>query len=228
MVVKLEKVVPFGRSLDEYQHMFNLSEHDLAQRIIGISDGPASFNAEMKQQGKSIVSVDPLYVHQANEIEKQFYKVVDNIITQVKQTPQDWVWNYHKSPDQLKTNRINVLNKFIADYEIGKKEQRYISGELPLLDIKDKQYDLALCSHFLFLYSEHFDYQFHLAALIEMLRVATEVRIFPLLTLAMDKSPYLQPLINELESQGYAVTVEQVEYEMQKGGNEMLRMTKNS
>ena len=29
MVMKLEQVIPFGRSLDEYQKMFNLSSLDL-------------------------------------------------------------------------------------------------------------------------------------------------------------------------------------------------------
>jgi hypothetical protein len=115
---------------------------------------------------------------------------------------------------------------FIEDYEAGKIEERYLIGELPKLDINDQQYDIALCSHFLFLYSEQFDYKFHLAAILEMLRIAKEVRIFPLLTLAMDKSPYLERLLNELETRGYKTITEQVKYELQKGGNEMLRITK--
>jgi hypothetical protein len=45
MAMKLEKVVPFGRSLDEYLKMFALSASDLQQRILGVGDGPASFNA---------------------------------------------------------------------------------------------------------------------------------------------------------------------------------------
>ena len=64
MAMKLEKVVPFGRSLDEYKNMFALSESDLDKKIIGMGDGPASFNAEMFALGKSVVSVDPLYIFQ--------------------------------------------------------------------------------------------------------------------------------------------------------------------
>jgi hypothetical protein len=45
MVMKLESVVPFSRSLNEYIQMFNLTTADLSQRILGIGDGPASFNA---------------------------------------------------------------------------------------------------------------------------------------------------------------------------------------
>ena len=124
------------------------------------------------------------------------------------------------------TKPENYWDVYFYVYEAGKIEGRYLIGELPKLDINDQQYDIALCSHFLFLYSEQFDYKFHLAAILEMLRIAKEVRIFPLLTLAMDKSPYLERLLNELETRGYKTITEQVKYELQKGGNEMLRITK--
>ena len=35
MVMKLDKVVPFGRSLDEYIKMFDLSAEDLPKNILG-------------------------------------------------------------------------------------------------------------------------------------------------------------------------------------------------
>ncbi len=224
--MKLENVVPFGRSMHEYEKMFLLSDEDINKKIIGVGDGPASFNAEMFVQGKSVVSVDPLYVFRVEEIEKRFYSVVDNIIAQVKSTPNDWVWSYHKSPEHLKENRLNVLRRFVADYENGKNQGRYVVGELPTLEFDDSQYQLALCSHFLFLYSDHFTYEFHRASVLEMLRVASEVRVFPLLTLMLRESPYVQPLIEELTSEGFAVSVEKVGYELQRGGNEMLRIRK--
>ncbi|HKV39847.1 MAG TPA: SAM-dependent methyltransferase, partial [Blastocatellia bacterium] len=40
MAVQLDKVVPWGRSLDEYRLMFNLSERDLRSKIAGCGDGP--------------------------------------------------------------------------------------------------------------------------------------------------------------------------------------------
>lgn len=224
MAMKLEKVVPFGRSLDEYKSMFALSPSDVEKAIIGVADGPASFNAEMFALGKSVISVDPLYVYQAYDIETQFDAVVDNIIAQVKATPGDWVWSWHRSPEHLKENRVGVLRRFAADYEMGKAEGRYRIGELPTLDFDADAFQLALCSHFLFLYSDHFSYQFHVASVREMLRVASEVRIFPLLTLMREKSPYLEPLIEDLKADGFSATVEKVGYELQRGGNEMLRI----
>ena len=40
-----EDIVPWGRSFDEYLEMFDLSDEDLARDIVGIGDGPASFNS---------------------------------------------------------------------------------------------------------------------------------------------------------------------------------------
>lgn len=220
--MQLESVVPFGRSLAEYQAMFALSSEDLAKRIIGVGDGPASFNAEMCALGKSVVSVDPLYVFPAREIERQFYAVVDGVIDQVKATPDDWVWSYHRSPETLKENRTAVLRRFLADYDVGTAQGRYRVGELPCLEVEDGRFELALCSHFLFLYSDHYSYPFHRDAVLDMLRVAHEVRLFPLLTLKLNPSPYVKPLIDELKSNGFHASVERVGYELQRGGHDML------
>ena len=221
MAMKLEKVVTFGRSLDEYVQMFNLTKSDLHKRILGVGDGPASFNAEATKIGVQVISIDPIYQFSSDEILKRFNEVVDNIIDQVKASPDDWIWSYHKSPEDLKWNRVQAINKFISDYEQGKQEKRYQIGELPKLNSQDKEYDLALCSHFLFLYSDHHNYQFHFDAIKEMLRVS-QVRIFPLLTLMLQRSPYLDRITQELQELGYTVSIVKVEYELQKGGNEML------
>ena len=61
MAFTLEKVVPWGRSFDEYVAMFALSKHDLEKRILGCGDGPASFNATHFRHGGKIISADPLY-----------------------------------------------------------------------------------------------------------------------------------------------------------------------
>ena len=222
MAMQLDQVVPFGRSLDEYRAMFSLSHDDLEKETIGVADGPASFNAEMQARGKRVISVDPLYAFSAAEVEQRFYVVVDGIMRQVRETPDDWVWTFHQSPEQLRERRIQVLTRFLADYKQGKADGRYVIGELPRLDCSDAQFELALCSHFLFLYSDHFSYEFHRAALFEMLRIAGEVRVFPLLTLALKSSPYLMPLLDDLTRAGYHHEIRTVPYELQRGGNQML------
>lgn len=118
------------------------------------------------------------------------------------------------------------MMEFLSDYEEGKEEGRYIDASLPTLPFEDKAFDLALSSHFLFLYSEHLDEAFHQAAIEEMLRVANEVRIFPLLTLTNERSPYIERIIELLEKEGCKAEIVQTGYEFQKGANEMLKITR--
>jgi hypothetical protein len=226
MAMQLERVVPFGRSLDEYIKMFNLTDVDLQKSILSIADGPASFNAEGTKLGYSIKSIDPLYIFTSEQIRDRFYSVIDNIISQVEDTPEDWVWTCHNTPQGLRQNREQVTQRFCEDYEQGKAQSRYEVGELPQLKYRNHAYQLGLSSHFLFLYSEQFDQSFHLDSICEMLRVCQEVRIFPLLTLMLERSPYLTAAIHQLEKKGYSCEIHKVSYELQRGGNEMLKIFK--
>ena len=124
-----------------------------------------------------------------------------------------------------------ALRRFLDDFPGGLEEDRYVVGELPALPFGTGQFDLALCSHFLFTYSSQFSEKFHLASVLEMCRVAEEARIFPLLTSSVHRtmgvgepSPHLGPVVVELRRRGYGARVERVPYEFQKGGNEMLRV----
>lgn len=222
MAMHLDQVVPFGRSLAEYRAMFVLSPDDLANTILGVADGPASFNAEMHANGHRVISVDPLYAFGGAEIAQRFHAVADGIMQQIHDTPDDWVWTFHQSPEQLRAHRERTLATFLADYEQGTAAGRYIIGELPHVTVPGAPFHLALCSHFLFLYSDHFSYAFHRDAILNLLRVATEVRIFPLLTLACKPSPHLAPLLHDVTLAGYTYDIRKVPYELQRGGNQLL------
>lgn len=225
MAVQLDNVVPFGRLFDEYVQMFSLTDADRQKSILSVADGPAGFNAQGTQLGYTIKSVDPLYCFNATEIKQRFNSVVDNIITQVENSPGDWVWSYHKSPSDLRNNRETALQWFCGDFDQGKIEGRYDIGKLPRLNYPDASYDLGLCSHFLFLYSDQFDRTFHLNSVREMLRVCREVRIFPLMNLDLQPSPHLEFVIKNLINLDYRCEIKTVVYELQRNGNKMLRIT---
>jgi hypothetical protein len=146
------------------------------------------------------------------------------VVEQVTQTLQDYVWTRFRDPEALGQHRLTTMHRFLADYASGKGEGRYLGQSLPTLDFADGAFDLALSSHFLFLYSEQLSYEFHLAAVLEMCRVASEVRIFPLLDLKCRLSGYVEPLRKELTNQGHQVTIATVPYEFQRGANQMLRV----
>jgi hypothetical protein len=68
---------------------------------------------------------------------------------------------------------------------------------------------------------------FHVNALHELCRVASEVRIFPLLALGSERSPFVDVCVDDLRQSGYHVSIERVSYEFQRDGNEMLRIRTN-
>lgn len=226
MAMQLDRVVPFGRTFDEYRRMFALTSADLVGRILGCGDGPASFNAELTALGGRVVSVDPLYQYPVTEVRRRFDETVDGIFRQVHETPQDWVWKVHRSPDELRERRIEAIEAFASDFDAGLSKGRYRVGELPALEFAEGEFDLALCSHLLFLYSDQFSEEFHVASVAELCRVAAEVRVFPLLSLSGRPSPHLEPVVAWAESCGLRCDIEPVDYELQKGGNRQLRITR--
>jgi hypothetical protein len=218
----LEKVVPWGRSYDEYVSMFGLTERDLKLRVLGCGDGPAAFNSVLTKRGGNVVSLDPIYVFDAAQIKIRVSETYETVMTQMRKNKSDYVWRNIASVEQLGGVRMSAMEIFLADFEAGKQEGRYISGELPSLSFERGQFDIALSSHFLLLYSAHLSAEFHIQALQEMLRVAHEVRVFPLLTLDGALSPHLTFVKEYLANHDFEVEIKCVPYEFQRGGNEML------
>lgn len=202
--------------------MFDLTDTELRLRILGCGDGPAEFNARLSARGGTIVSFDPLYEFDVSQIRSRISETYQIVMNQIRANEPDYVWDTIKSVDDLGHLRMSAMNTFLAAFEAGKRDGRYIAGELPTLPFAGGQFDIALSSHFLFLYSAHLSAEFHLQSLEEMLRVAREVRVFPLMTLDGKLSPHLNFVTGHLGRQGFYTTVRRVSYEFQRGGNEML------
>ena len=222
----LDHVVPWGRSFDEYRRMFALTDADLDRRMVGCADGPASFNAEATRRGSMVISCDPVYRYDAEQLRARIAATYDQILEQTRRNAHEFVWTTIRSADELGEVRMAAMNAFLADYHAGRAERRYVDAELPALPFADGSFDLALCSHFLFLYSAQLDEDFHRLAIGEMCRVAREVRIFPLLTLGAASSPHVEPMISRFSANGFTVSIEHVAYEFQRGGNQMLRISR--
>jgi hypothetical protein len=223
--MELADVKPWGRSLQEYRLMFSLSEEDLRGKVLGCGDGPASVNAELRAAGEyRYVSVDPIYKFSAAEIESRVRETYDSIVSQVKQNLHRYRWIHFPDPDAQGRARLAAMARFLEDYPLGCAEGRYVAGSLPTLPFADEAFDLCLCSHLLFLYSEQLSLDFHLAAMREQLRVAREVRVFPLFNLACQRSAHLDPVRRALEASGHACELVKVDHEFQKGADEMLRV----
>jgi hypothetical protein len=220
----LDHVVPWGRSFDEYQRMFALTDADLRLRIIGCGDGPASFNAEATRRGAAVVSCDPIYRYDVEQIRSRIESTCGHILEQTRQNLDEFVWTSIRSVDELGAVRMAAMSDFLDDCPAGRAQGRYVDAELPHLPFPDSSFDLALCSHFLFLYTTQLGEVFHQEAIREMCRVASEVRIFPLLALGATKSPLVDRMADVFGSQEMDVSIETVPYEFQRGGNQMMRI----
>ena len=224
MAFRLEEVVPWGRSFEEYQAMFALSDKDLSEPILGCADGPASFNTGLTKRGGKIVSADPLYRFSREEIRNRIDQIFETVLGETRKNAHEFVWEMIPSVEALGRRRREAMDDFLDDYPEGLDEERYIDASLPELPFREKEFDLALCSHYLFLYSPHLSHDFHLRSIRELCRVAREVRIFPLLELGAVPSRHLDEIQKDLQEQGYTVSIVPVDYEFQRGGNRMMKV----
>jgi hypothetical protein len=225
----LDQVVPWGRSFAEYQQLFALTPADLDRRILGCGDGPAAFNAEATRRGSRVVSCDPLYAFDRAAIETRISATCDTVLEQTRRHADQFVWGHGiASIDELGEVRMRAMRGFLEDYDAGTAAGRYVDASLPTLPFADGSFDLALCSHLLFLYSRQFDEGFHRASIRELCRVAAEVRIFPLLALDGSPSPFVEACVADARPTGFAGMIERVDYEFQRGGNEMLRLRRSA
>ncbi|MDL5050497.1 SAM-dependent methyltransferase [Oscillatoria amoena NRMC-F 0135] len=225
MGFSLDRVVPWGRSHSEYLQMFALTPSDLQLNLLDCAGGPASFNAEMTQQAHRVISCDPIYQFSAPEIQQRIQATYPQIIQALEANRDDYLWRGQIcSPAQLGEVRMAAMSQFLADFPQGKTQSRYIAAELPNLPFGDRAFDFALCSHLLFSYSAQLSAAFHLEAVRELCRIAQQVRIFPLVTLSGEPSPHLPPILSHLEQQGYQCQILPVDYEFQRGGNQLLQI----
>ena len=225
MGFKLDKIILWGRSLKEYIGMFDLTPNEFNLSMLDCGGGPASFNAQMTSQGCNVISCDPIYQFSVDEIAGRIQETYQTVIDGVKANSTNYVWQNIESAEQMGEIRMQAMSQFLADLPLGLSEGRYVVDELPNLSFKERQFDLALVSHLLFTYSDHLSLEFHLNSIKELCRVAQEVRIFPLLNISGEQSNLLLPVIENLQQSGYKAEIQQVNYEFQKGGNQLLKVS---
>lgn len=213
----------WAHSLSEYRLMFDLSDAELDKKLLDCAAGVGSFGAEMMAEGKRVVACDELYRLPLVELKPSVEAGINAMLESIKQMPGRFLWKKQPSLEKLREYREEVAKKFIADYQIGREDHRYRSEMLPVLSFQAHSFDIALCSHFLFV-TQALDLNFHVAAIKKMCQVAEEARIFPLLDPMGEVSTMMGPVIAALQSEGYGTEIRQVDYALQKDGNAMLRV----
>lgn len=215
-----DEISIWGRTLSEYNRMFSFDFANYSKKVLSVADGPASFNYEMKQIGKSVTSLDPIYAFNKAEVEDKIKRSAEKMVEKLKNKKTLFAVQDSKI-DDLISRRFKAMNLFINDYELGKIEGRYLSGELPHLPFSDKSFDICICSNLLFLFEEYFSEETHIDSIKEMLRVANEARMFPLHNRKGNESRHLKNTLSYF-SKNYNVKITEVDYEVYKNGNKML------
>lgn len=206
----------------DYQQMYDLSERDLTQSILDFSAGIASFNAEATKRGIRVISCDATYALSEDKMHPSAQHFLQETVSYLKANP-----NRLKESSTTTVNRVIDLwekteKTFLQDYALGKAQNRYQSLQLPRLPYATNQFDLTLCTDFIFHHSLSSD---EIGIIVkELCRVSEEVRIFPLLDNQGKMSDELGPLMLMLQKKNYGVEVREVPYQTLKGGNAMLRI----
>lgn len=224
MPVFFEETLLSCRPYREYRDMFALTEADLhAGRVLDCAGGGASFCAEARAMGADVVAVDPRYDMTPEAMREMALEGVQRGNQFVTENIRRYSWRYFADPADHHRTREGACGLFLAHYSDPASRACYLPASLPNLPFRDGEFRLVLCGHLLFTYADRFDYDFHLAAAREMLRVTShQVRIFPLLDYESHVCEFVKEIRDALLADGFHSTVTAVPYEFQQGGNEML------
>lgn len=228
--MELPTVSFFGRTLAEYAQFFSLDVDALRGRdVLDVAAGPSSFVAEACARRVDAVAVDPFYGGPVEDLTAQVEADYTRMFAQMRAKPQLFRGRSFPSLAAAEADRRLAAQRFLADYAAHFAHGRYVGGALPQLPFFDRTFDLVLCAHLLFIYAARFDYEWHLDACRELVRVsAGEVRIHPLC--GPDGQPYskLPALRRELREGGIESEVVSVDYEFFRGSTSTLILRRSA
>jgi len=199
------------RSFAEYVRMFALDEpFDPQGEVLDAAAGASSFTADAARRGFRAVAVDPRYRLPQEELFREARTEIDVSTAKLEGLQDLFDFSYYGNLDNHRTGREASLKRFMDDFA-------------------DDRFALVLCSHFLFLYGEHFDAEFHQRAVFELIRVCRpggEVRIYPLVTLHFREYPHLDRLLEAVRRAGCSVRFQESKLPFIPGSHRLLVIRK--
>lgn len=220
----LDKVVLLGRTFEEYSRYFALDESELRGcRVLDVASGVSSFCAEANQRGIQTTAFDQIYQLDPETIQSRCEPDLEAVTTNIARA-QTYNWAFYKSPEGMRTFRQRAYQTFLADYRTH-REMRYIAGSLPELPFASGAFDVTLVSYLLFVYDDHFDYEFHKRSLLEIMRVTrSEARFYPVVTFEAKRSPHLDPLQSDPDLGHLTFRLVETDFEFLMGSNYFLQV----
>ena len=225
----IDRIAFVGRTYAEYLRIFDLTEDLLdGSEVLDCPAGASSFTAECRRKGRSSTACDILYGLPAEELIRKGREDIRHVFERFDEVSHLYIWKYYKDKGEVMGLRSKALSLFSKDFERGLREGRYVHAGLPHLPFPDGRFDLVLSGHFLFLYGDRLNVDFHISCLRELLRVSSgEVRIFPLTGLDAEPCPHLHEILRRLRSEGINTSLAEVPFEFQRGAHTMMKLKKS-
>ncbi len=222
MALQLDDFLVTGRTFEEYVAFFNLdieAMHGL--KVLDCPSGVSGFVAVANRKGVSAQGCDLLYEFSRDDLLAHARRSIE-LIYKDTAWMQGHNFTFYGSLEGHRRCRESALERFEADYNC----RRYRYGRLPLLEYPDESFDLLLSSHLLFVYDDRLDLAFHIDAITEMLRVAKEVRIFPLIDFnnsRQHENEHFSPFVRAVQER-FDASIRKVPFEFQPGGGYMMQI----
>lgn len=224
--LELDNIIFVGRTFEEYVDMFNVTTEEIHKyTILDCPAGACSFTASASQMGGKGTASDIAYFHSIEDLKQKGYQDIEHAMTNLEKVKDNYQWNYFSSIKELENHRIRALEDSVN--HMISSPSSYVPAILPKLPFEDRQFDLTLSAHFLFMYADRLDLDFHKQSMLELIRVTKkEIRIYPLVDLKSNRYEHLDEIIEMIHENGWKTAEVEVNYEFQEKANHMLRITK--
>ncbi|OZB95481.1 SAM-dependent methyltransferase [Paenibacillus sp. XY044] len=224
--IRLERIVFIGRTYDEYLRMFNVKPGELKGRtVLDCPGGACSFTAKVRQIGIEATAADIAYQFEPAALEAKGRLDIVHAVQHVEILRDQYLWDEFGGPEGLRTERTRALTATVLD--MSQRPERYVAAVLPVLPFEDRQFDITLSAHFLFMYSDKLDYAFHEQTMGELMRVTKdEIRIFPLVDQSSSRYADMEKLLSFAARNGWSAEERPSDYEFQRGADSMLVLTR--
>ncbi len=211
----LDNVIFFGRTTEDYLKMFDFKSLDdlKGMTVLDCPGGPALFTADANKAGINCTALDPMYKNKPDELHEQAVDSLTSALERFKHTAKFAKYTAtFASESEFERIHLEMIQKFIDDFKVGRPLGRYQDISLPYLPFPANHFDYVLSGTLLFVYapvahkgllkSDTFNEEWHRQSIQNMIRVAKkEVRIFPAITMDQtpSKHPYALKLTEEIE-----------------------------
>ncbi len=222
--VSMRRIALWGQHLDEYKDMFALTDEDLSKSFLEYNSGISAFNVEIQGTASACVSCDPWYALDKKSLQNKIETNFTTRVSQLENNLDSLDVSRYGSFEKLVSYRRKGIASFLADFEKGLEDKRYLPITVDELPFPNFKFDFALIANNFFADLDYQTVEYHIARIKELARVAKDVRIFPLVDTNGEPSNLLGPIIMGLYQDNYGVEVKDVSYYLQHRGNAMLRI----